>query len=503
MTFTIETDVAVIGSGMGGGVIARALAEQGIRTCVLERGTRLPRAAEENWSPRKVFVDDVYKNAAPWLDTTGNPFKPGVHYWVGGNTKMYGASLARFREQDFGEIQFREGLSPAWPFSYADLEPFYGIAEQWFGVHGTPGQDASDPWRSTDYPYPALPHEPYMTALQDRLRAAGYSPAAASIAVDRRDGGACIRCRTCDGFPCAVDAKGDAETRAIDPALQSGHASLETSVRILRLHTNPAGTRVVEATGVRNGEQVRVRARTFVVSAGAVNSARLLLMSANDKHPDGLGNSSGLLGRRYMVHNATFMVALDPRRPNHTDFQKTISINDWYLTSDLGEPLGNIQMLGKLQGAMIKSARPYLPLPLLNGATKYSADFYLESEDLPDPANRITLNGDNVPVVHWRPNNMSAHRGLIRKARTMLKKVGYPVVLHETMGIATNSHMCGTAVAGTDPAASVLDSHCRSHDVENLFVVDSSFFPSSAAMNPALTIAAQAIRVAREGDLLR
>jgi len=503
MTVTIETDVAVIGSGMGGGVIARALAEQGIRTCVLERGTRLPRAAEENWSPRRVFVDDVYKNAAPWLDTTGNPFKPGVHYWVGGNTKVYGASLVRFREQDFGTIQFREGVSPAWPFGYADLEPYYGIAEQWFGVHGTPGQDASDPWRSTGYPYPALPQEPYMTALHDRLRAAGYSPASAAIAVDRRDGGACIRCRTCDGFPCAVDAKGDAETRAIDPALRTGHARLETSVRILRLRTNSAGTRVVEADGVRDGEEVRVRARTFVVSAGAVNSARLLLMSANDKHPDGLGNSSGLIGRRYMVHNATFMVALDPRRPNRTNFQKTISINDWYLGSDLGQPLGNIQMLGKLQGAMVKPARPYLPLPLLNLATRYSADLYLESEDLPDTANRITLNSDNVPVVHWRPNNMSAHRGLIRKARTMLKKIGYPVILHETMGIATNSHMCGTAVAGADPAGSVLDSHCRSHDVENLFVVDSSFFPSSAAMNPALTIAAQAIRVAREGDLLR
>ena len=502
MTAVIDVDVAIIGSGMGGGVLARALGEQGIKTCVLERGTRLPRE-DDNWSPHRVFVDNIYKNAGTWVDAAGGTFKPGVHYWVGGNTKVYGGSLVRFREQDFDELYFREGVSPAWPFTYADLEPYYSQAEQWFGVHGTVGRDPTEPPRSSDYPFPALDQEPYMAALQNRLRQAGSSAATSSIAVDRRPGGTCIRCRTCDGFPCKVGAKGDAETRGIDPALRSGCVDLETSIEITQLLTNPSGTRVLEAYGVRGGEPVRVHARTFVVAAGAANSARLLLMSASDKHPQGLGNSSGLLGRRYMVHNCTFMVAIDPRRRNDTNFQKTISINDWYLASDLGEPLGNIQMLGKLQGSMIKAARPYLPARLLDAVTRYSVDLYLESEDLPDPENRVTLNQDNVPVIHWKPNNLSAHRGLIKKARKLLRKSGYPLVMHETMGIATNSHMCGTAVAGNDPSTSVLDGHCRSHDVENLFVVDSSFFPSSAAMNPALTIAAQAIRVAHEGDLLR
>lgn len=498
-----EVDVAIIGSGMGGGVLARALGEQGVRVCVLERGTRLPRE-DDNWSPHRVFVEQVYKNAEPWLDArNGREFSPGVHYWVGGNTKVYGGSLVRFREQDFEQVRFHEGVSPAWPFRYADLEPYYAVAETWFGVHGTPGQDASDPWRSSDYPYPALPHEPYTTELVERLRRQGVTAADASIAVDRRPGGSCIRCRTCDGFPCRLGAKGDAETRGIEPAIRTGNVTLETSVEVSRLVTNSAGTRVTCALGTRNGQPVEVRARTFIVSAGAVNSARLLLMSANDRHPNGLANSSGLVGRRYMVHNATFMVAVDPRRRNETHFQKTMSINDWYLGSDSGEPLGNIQMLGKLQGPMLKAARPHLPERLLDLVTKYSVDLYLESEDLPDPENRVTLTPAGVPLINWTPNNLGAHRDLIRTARRMLRTAGYPLVVHETMGIATNSHMCGTVVAGDSPARSVLDTHCRAHDVENLFVVDGSFFPSSAAMNPALTIAAQAVRVAREADVLR
>ncbi len=499
----IEADVAIIGSGMGGGVLARAVGERGVRTVVLERGTRLPRE-DANWSPGRVFVDNLYKNAGQWEDAGGGQFTPGVHYWVGGNTKVYGASLVRFREEDFETIAYREGTSPAWPFRYADLEPFYGVAEDWFGVHGTAGQDPTDPWRSTDYPYPALEQEPYMVELIRRFTEHGVTPSPAAIAVDRRPDGLCIRCGTCDGFPCMVGAKGDAETRGIDPALATGNVTLETSVDVTRLVSDPKGSRVVEALGRRpGGETVRIRAKSFVVSAGAVNSARLLMLSATDRQPDGLANSSGLLGRRYMVHNATFMVAVDPRRRNRTMFQKTISINDWYLDSDLGMPLGNVQMLGKLQGPMVKSARPYVPTPLLDAVTRRSVDLYLESEDLPDPDNRVTLTTVGVPVIHWKPNNLSAHRGLIAKTRELLRRAGYPIVLHETMGIATNSHMCGTAVAGADPRTSVVDPFCRTHDVENLFIVDSSFFPSSAAMNPALTIAAQAIRVARQGDVLR
>jgi len=503
VTQLIDADVAIIGSGMGGGTLARALGERGVNTVVIERGQRLPRE-DENWDATEVFAKHRYRNGEPWEDANaGKVFDPGVHYWVGGNTKVFGASLPRFRFRDFEAFEFPEGISPEWPFTYADLEPYYGIAEQWYRVHGTPGEDPTEPWRSSDYPFPALSHEPYVGEVVERLRAAGVRPYKMAMGVDLREGGTCIRCGTCDGFPCRLGAKSDAETCGIDPAVATGNVALHAGIEITRLLTGSDGGRVVAAEGRCEGKPVTVRAKTFVVSAGAANSAALLLRSANAKHPNGLANSSGLVGRRYMVHNATFMAALDPRVRNPTTFQKTVALNDWYLDSELGFPLGNIQGLGKLQGVMVKNARRYVPTALLNVATSRSMDWYLESEDLPDPENRVTLAADGRIRIHWKQNNMRSHKALIAQTRQLLKLAGFPIVVHQTMGIETNSHMCGTAVAGTDPSSSVLDQHCRSHDVENLFVVDSSYFPSAAAVNPALTIAAQAIRVAREGDLLR
>jgi len=499
----VESDVVIIGSGMGGSVMALGLAEQGIRTIVVEQGTYLPKE-DANWDPEQVFMRARYKPAESWWDArAGKPFKPGVHYWVGGSTKVYGASLPRFRERDFEAFEQAEGISPAWPFAYADLEPWYGRAEQVFGVHGTPGDDPTEPWRSSDYPYPALDHEPEIERLIADLRGLDLHPSSAAMAVDLRDGGLCIRCRTCDGFPCKLGAKGDAERCALAPAIASGHVELLDHTVVTRLVHDPSGSRVVEAMGVRNGEDVRLRARTFVLSGGAVNSAVLLLNSASDRHPGGLANSSDLVGRNYMVHNATFMVAIDPMRRNTTMFQKTMMVNDWYFDGPDGYPLGNVQMLGRLQAPMIKPARPRIPMWALKFATDHSWDFYLESEDLPSRDNFVRPGTRERVDVHWTPTNMKSHRGLIKATTTALKGVRFPLVLSETMGIETNSHQCGTAVAGVDPRTSVLDPYCRSHDIENLFVVDSSYFPSSAAVNPALTIAAQALRVAHEGDVLR
>lgn len=498
-----EADVVIIGSGMGGSTLAAGLAERGISSLVVERGTFLPREPE-NWQPEHVFQKGRYKADDPWWDTSAQRwFAPGVHYVVGGNTKVYGASLPRFREQDFGVLEHAEGTSPAWPFAYADLEPWYVQAERMYGVHGTPGSDPTEPWRSAPYPYPALPHHPALDRVIRGFESLGLHPSFAPMAVDRRPGGKCVLCATCDGFPCQVEAKGDAETSALAPALASGHSRLLDRFRVTRLDTDASGRRVTRALGARDGEEVELRARTFVLSAGAVNSAVLLLASANDRHPDGLANSSGLVGRNYMVHNATFVVAVDPRQRNRVDFQKTLMVNDWYLNSPDAFPLGNVQMLGKLRGAIVKAGRPRIPVGVLDTVTTRSWDFYLESEDLPDPENRLTLGAGGRIELTWTPNNLTAHRGLVRRTSAALRRMGFPLVLTETMGIATNSHQCGTCVAGQDPATSVLDPLCRTHDVENLLVVDASFFPSSAAVNPALTIAAQALRVAHEGDVLR
>lgn len=503
MLVVIDADVAIVGSGMGGSVLARGLAEQGIESVVVERGTYLPREPE-NWQPAQVFGAGRYKADEPWWDVLGQRwFDPGVHYVVGGNTKMYGASLPRFRAEDFGVLEHAEGTSPAWPFSYSDLEPWYGRAETMFDVHGSPGSDPTEPWRSSPYPYPALAHDDALQRVVDGFRHQGLHPSFSAMGLDRRDGGTCILCSTCDGFPCQIGAKSDAERSALTPALATGHTTLLDDTRVTRLLTDASGHRVVSAIGTRSGESIEIRARTFVLAAGAVNSAVLLLASANDKHPNGLANSSGQVGRNYMVHNATFTVAFDPRERNRVSFQKTLMVNDWYLDGPEHYPLGNIQMLGKLRGATVKGAMPVIPLWALNAAMDRSWDFYLESEDLPDPANRVTLGSGGRVEVTWRRNNMTAHKGLVTHTKRALKSMGFPVVQTQTMGIETNSHQCGTCVAGSDPATSVLDPLCRTHDVENLLVVDSSFFPSSAAVNPALTIAAQALRVAAQGDVLR
>jgi choline dehydrogenase-like flavoprotein len=498
----VECDIAIIGSGMGGGTLAYALRDTGARVLVIERGDFLPRE-DANWSPSEVFQNGRYKNAEKWFDAaTGRPFSPGVHYYVGGNTKVYGACLPRFRAEDFGDITTHDGISPAWPVAYDQMEPYYGQAELLYGVHGNRGEDPTDPHRSTDFPFPALDHEPPIATLAAALAAQGLRPVHMPMGVDVRPGGACVRSRTCDGFPCRRDAKGDADVRAIRPALRGPNVRLLTRTAIHRLHTAPDGGRVAAATGERDGRTVEIRAEKFVLACGAVNSAALLLKSACDRHPRGLANSSDLVGRNYMVHNSTFFIAVDPRRRNTVAFQKTLGLSDWYLAGpDSAYPLGNVQMLGKLRGPMFKPARPWVPMPILDLLGAHSVDFYLTTEDLPDPRNRITVRDDGSIAVEWTPNNLAPHRALVRRMRRAVRRAGYPIVLSERMGIETNSHQCGTAVMGADPATSVLDPHCRAHDVANLWVVDSACFPSSAALNPALTIAANAFRVAAESNL--
>lgn len=498
----VRTDVAIIGSGMGGATMAYALRDSGADVLVVERGDFLPREVE-NWSPEAVFAERRYKNAEQWYSRDGKAFDPGAYYYVGGNTKFYGAMLPRFRESDFTAVTHHGGVSPAWPVTYADMEPFYAAAERLYRVHGQAGADPTDPWRSTDYPHRPLPHEPEIQRLADRLSAGGLTPFSMPAGVDLGATGRCVRCSTCDGFPCMVDAKADADVSAIRPAVQHGSVDLLTRTRITELVASDDGKTVVEARGMRDGRPVRVLAERFVVAGGATNTTALLLASRSSHHPDGLGNSSGMLGRNYMVHNSTFFVAVDPRRRNTTRFQKTLAWNDWYEAS-VGTmyPLGNVQMLGKLRAPMIAASKPRVPRRVLRFMTDRSVDLYLTSEDLPDPNNRITLDDRGRIVVDWTPNNLDVHRELVRRTAAVMRKAGYPLIFTERMGIATNSHMCGTAVMGEDPTQSVLDETCRMHDVRNVWVADSSSFPSSAAVNPALTIAANALRVAAAGGVV-
>jgi len=493
----IICDVLVIGSGMGGSTFAQALGKKGRNVLVVERGDFLPYELE-NWDTEEVFGKGRYRNAEEWLDSGNKPFRPGVFYYVGGNTKFYGAMLPRFREADFGAIQHYEGVAPAWPVSYAEFEPFYCEAEKLYKVHGSYGQDPTDPWRSRPYPWPGLPHDPALHALEAAMRNEGLTPFSMPAAVDYGPDRECVLCPTCDGYPCLIGAKADAEMSTLRPALAGGSVKLMVGTKIDRLITSPDGKTVTEALGTKNGKPVKIQANRVVLACGAVNSAALLLKSKNDRHPNGLGNSSDQLGRNYMVHNSTFMIAVDPRKVNKVRFQKSLAINDWYSASKHNIfPLGNVQMLGKIRAPMVTPMKPWLPERIARYITDHSVDLYLTSEDIPVPENRVTYDEELDSIkVFWKPNNLKAHEVLVEKTKHVMKKAGYPIVLTERMGIATNSHQCGTAVMGTDPKKSVLDVNCKMHDLDNVWVVDSSFFPSSAAVNPALTIAANALRVA-------
>ena len=489
-------DFVIVGSGMGGATMAYALKDSGASVLLIERGDFLPQE-KQNWDAEAIFVKHRYQNAEQWYDPQGKAFTPGNYYYVGGNTKLYGSSLVRFRREDFRATEHADGTSPAWPFQYDDLWPYYLRAEQLYRVHGDQFDDPTLE-RSEPFPYPAIGHEPPVQEAADAMKRLGFTPSNIPLGIDLRDGGSCIRCATCDGFPCRVLAKSDADVRCVRPALESGSVELLTNAYVARIRTDATGTRATGVDITHNGTSISIDTGTVIVSCGAVNSAALLLRSATDQHPHGLGNSSGTVGRHYMVHNNTVMVAVHPTRKNTAEFQKTLYFNDFYTkgTADHPYPLGHVQLIGKLQAEMLAGQRPALPKWALRYAAHRSMDWWLFTEDMPDPENRVSLTPKGDIQIRWVPNNVRAHEVLVRETRKLLRGMGYPLVFSQTTGIEVNSHQAGTVRAGTDPATSALDANCRSHDVDNLYVVDSAFFPSLPVMNPALTIAANALRVA-------
>jgi choline dehydrogenase-like flavoprotein len=335
-----------------------------------------------------------------------------------------------------------------------------------------------------------------MLDLAESLRDQGLHPYPLPLALDYHEGGACIRCRTCDAFPCPLNAKGDSHICGVLPALRDPNVSLWTGAYVRRLLSDETGRRVAALEVERNGETVQVRPAITVVACGSVNSAALLLRSASSMHPNGLANASGQVGRNYMVHNNAVLVAVHPMRLNGTVVQKSFSINDFYFRGPgFPYPMGNLQPVGKVQAAMLQTELKRVPAALLHQLAARSTDWWVMSEDLPDPENRVMVTSSGRIRVTWKPTNTVAHRRFIETAKTVFREAGYPFVVTKTMGIATNSHQVGAVRFGDDPATSVLDPWCKAHGLDNLYVVDASFFPSSAAVNPALTVMAQAIRV--------
>ncbi|MCB1118427.1 MAG: GMC family oxidoreductase [Chlamydiia bacterium] len=504
----MDYDIIIIGTGAGGGTLAHSLAQNtDKKILILERGPFLKRE-RENWDAKAVFVDGRYHADETWINKDNHPFHPGIHYFVGGNTKVYGGALFRFRERDFEEIAHEGGLSPAWPISYHDLAPFYDQAEKLYHVHGQRGADPTEPPTEHPYPHPPVSHEPRIQELFQDFQKQGLNPFPLPLGIlldeEHPHKSACIRCDAFDGFPCLVNGKADAHVICIDPLLNHPNVTLLTEAKVEKLLTNPSGDTITSVEVTRNGKPENYSAKTVVVSCGAINSALLLLRSANDKHPNGLANRSGVVGRHYMCHNNSAFVAVSTR-PNPTKFQKTFGINDFYFgAEDCPYPLGHIQMLGKSHAAMFEPDAPRItPHIALDKLAKHAVDFWLTSEDLPDLNNHVFYDSQGRVHLHYTENNLTPHRQLQEKLKGLLKHIGcephlIPTTLYlgKKIPIAGTAHQSGTIRFGTDPTTSALDTHCKAHDLTNLYVVDSSFFPSSTAVNPALTIMANALRIA-------
>jgi choline dehydrogenase-like flavoprotein len=510
-------DVIVVGSGPGGGTMAWRLAQTGKRVLLLERGGYLPRE-RENWDTKAVFIDARYQASETWYDADGKAFHPGLHYYVGGNSKVYGAVLLRLREKDFDEIRHPDGISPAWPLKYDVFEPYYQAAEELFHVHGSRGEDPTDPPASKGYAYPPISHEPRIQQLFDGLKREGYSPfhLPVGILLDEENGVAlphspCIRCNAFDGYPCLTNGKADAQIICVDPALVAHpNLTLLTNTYVDRLTTDSQGRRISGVEVIRDQECMTYRADIVVVACGALSSALLMFRSANEDHRAGLANASGLVGRNYMRHNNSVLMAVS-KTPNPTKFQKTLGLNDFYFgADDWNFPLGHIQMVGKSHGPELRAEGlpgflQWFPEKPFDWLAKHSLDFWLTSEDLPLAKNRIFYEGEKVRL-DLTQTNIEAHERLKSKLRVLCDKVDiHPHLFERSLYLGQNipiggtAHQAGTLVFGNDPMASVLDTDCKAHGIDNLYVTDASFFPSIGAVNPTLTIIANALRV---GDII-
>ena len=483
-----EPDIIIIGSGMGGASLAAALAPSGKSILILEKGDWLKDSPQAR--DGAAIFGGYFRSDETWLDQAGKPFHPGNYYYPGGNTKFYGAVLLRYRAEDFAPLQHVEGKTPGWPISYDVMEPWYGRAETLYQVRGALGCDPTEPHHSTPYPFGPVPDEPEVADLAARLRAQGLQVGPVPLGVDIDtwlEGGP----QTFDGFPNTRGGKMDAETCGLAEALKYPNVTLQRNAEVVRLHAE--GRRITAVEYLAGGTASRITAPVICLCMGAVKSAAMLLTSANGDHPAGLGNRSDQVGRNFMNHNISAVLAFSPFRRNHSVYEKTIQFNDWYLAGGPdNRPLGNVQMLGRVTGPIL-AAETGWPLFMARYVADHSMHLMTMSEDLPNPDSRVMVRDGKI-VLHWQRSNFGAHKFLTEKLKTALRKAGWPLVVSRTFEKKSPSHQCGTARMGTDPAGSVVDVNLKAHDLDNLYVVDASVLPTSAAVNPSLTIAALALR---------
>lgn len=471
-------DVVVIGSGAGGSTLAYELSRSGRQVLVVERGTLLKSRRLAASDPVGRYIYDI------------NPPHDEAKSFVGGETKFYGSALYRMRESDFREIEHETGASPAWPISYSDLEPYYERAELLYRVHGSPDGDPTEPPRRRPFPYRPIEHAPIISGLVSRIERAGTRVSAIPRGLDYGPGGSCVLCPTCDGYYCQLDAKMDAEIAALRPALVTKNVRLETGTECLQILTTISGSEVSGVLLQSRDQQQVVYADIVAVCAGLVGSATLLRRSRNPKHPEGLGNATGCLGRYLAGHSQGVIFPFVSRTHIPQMHTKTFAINSYYNgTPDWPYPLGVIQMAGQMP--FWEHARwPMRPLARFVG--RHALMCFHMTEALPAPNTRLIFDGDTVvgriPPVH----NIRTYRKMRELAADAFRRAGHFVLTRRRPPHVW--HEVGTARFGTDPNTSVADPDCQVHGISGLYVVDASVLPSAGAVNTALTIMALALR---------
>jgi choline dehydrogenase-like flavoprotein len=488
-------DVLIVGSGAGGGTLASALAREGRRILLLERGQAMP-LDDQNVADADLFRKDRYHPSERWFGPDGDPFAPQTTYALGGNSKIWGAVLERMREAEFRGHPLQEGHAPAWPIGYGDLAPYYDRAERSYRVHGRAGVDPTEPPRTADFPRPPQPIEPFLEPLRDALRRQGCRPYDLPI--------------SWSGDP--EDPSGDAELFGVRPARSAG-VTIRSLACVQRLHVNPSGREVRAVEAVVDGESWLFRADVVVLAAGAVNTPAILLRSGGSHHPRGLANGSDQVGRNLMLPQLTSILQLATER-NSGRYARSLGVNDFYWGDrNVSYPLGHIQSAGGvLQDALFAESPPVLSLVSrlipdfgLERLASRSVAWWAMSSVHPDPHNKVWVRGDQIHI-NYIANNREAHDRLVYRWVDTLKAVEKdpattvvsqaPVHPRGEAPISVVGYACGTCRMGEDPAASVVDASGRCHELENLYIADASIFPSCPGVGPGLTVIANSLRLA-------
>jgi len=502
---TDHYDAVIVGSGPGGAMTAQVLVDAGARVLVLERGDWVPRGPKNHLPEAVAMLSPSYSTAVCMdADTDGGRRDAGAFHCVGGQSVYYGAVAFRYRERDFASApEVVGGSGAAWPFGYDELEPWYARAERLLGVCGDEGADPTEPPRSGPYPARAAESTPAAAALHAAARRRGLSSFRPPMAI-RLGGDAerrCSACGACDGFACARQAKGDAAE--ILAALVGRGLELRTRSVATRLLARGGAVRAVDVTDLRTGRRSRVTGEVVILAAGALATPQLLLASGLHRR-----NPGGQVVGRYLTRHCNAVVCGWFLRPPGAGFvpHKEFAVQDFYFGDpahpELGGRIGNIQQTA-LPAALVEREAPALLRPLARHVLSHLMGLLVMTEDQPLAANHVSLDRSRtdeagLPGLRIRHRHSARDRAaravLIRAASGILREAGALITVSRP--VESFTHALGTVRMGVDPATSALDGGGRFRGCANLYVADGSALPTAAAVNPALTIAANALRVA-------